>query len=110
MTIKEWLVKSLSIGMKKKNITEKTISLVVTHQFDSAIEAMKNNNSIEISGFGKFLFNNKKALKRYEKLKAQKEFFENVISSPDFNDVKKRNAQAKLNTVLANIESLNPKL
>lgn len=110
MTIKEWLVKGLSIGMKKKNITEKTISLVVSHQFESAIEAMKTNNSIEISGFCKFLFNDKKALRRYDKLLAQKKFFENVLSSDEFNAVKKRNAQAKLNTVLENIKALKPKL
>ena len=42
-------------------ISEKVIDRVITHQFNSAEDATRDKNSIEISGFGKFVFNLAKA-------------------------------------------------
>jgi nucleoid DNA-binding protein len=59
-------------------ISEKTIDAVVTHQFDSANDALNVNKSVEISGFGKFFFNDKKAVTQYNKLLNIKRTYENV--------------------------------
>jgi len=63
MSVREWLTKKLAV---KIMIPENVIRQVVTHQFDSAYEALKVNNSLEISGFGKFFYNTKKADKEIE--------------------------------------------
>ena len=52
----------------KSLTSEATIEAVVTHQFQSANEAMDTNDSIEISGFGKFYFNKKKAINKLKQL------------------------------------------
>ena len=72
MTIKDELIRAVA---KKYNMPEKTILAIVSHQFDGAHAATMNNNSIEISGFGKFMFNNKRALKQMEKYESQHSLF-----------------------------------
>jgi hypothetical protein len=43
-------------------LSEKTITSVIDHQFVSLLENISMCNSLEISGFGKFLFNKNKAI------------------------------------------------
>ena len=61
MSIKEFIIRSMSTTLM---IPEKTINTVIDHQFLGVSSAMKKHNSIEISGFGKFLFNLKKIEKK----------------------------------------------
>lgn len=63
MSVKDYLIRTLAV---KLAVDEKMIDVVVSHQFQSANEAMDLNHSIEISGFGKFIFNKKKAQKKYD--------------------------------------------
>ena len=61
MTDKEFLIRTIA---SKLLVAEKTIEAVINHQFISANQAMDTNKSVEISGFGKFMFNEKKAARR----------------------------------------------
>jgi nucleoid DNA-binding protein len=70
MSHKEYLVRALSV---KLAISEKTVETVINHQFQSANEAMDTNHSLELSGFGRILFNNKKAIKKLAALEAKLE-------------------------------------
>lgn len=70
MSHKEYLVRALSV---KLAMSEKIIEAVVNHQFQSANEAMDVNRSLELSGFGRILFNNKKAIKKLAALEAKLE-------------------------------------
>lgn len=36
-------------------VPEETVKKILGHQFDSLIDALRHNNSVEISGFGKFI-------------------------------------------------------
>jgi hypothetical protein len=65
LSVKDYLIRMLAI---KSLTSEATIEAVVTHQFQSANEAMDTNDSIEISGFGKFYFNKKKAINKLKQL------------------------------------------
>lgn len=65
MPVKDYLYKTLAI---KLNIPSATIEKVMQHSFESAHGAMKKFNTVEIAGFGKFLFSLKKAKKRLEVL------------------------------------------
>lgn len=94
----------------KMMVSEEIISSVVSHQFQSANEALSNNNSLEISGFGKFLFNEKKAHKLMEKYLSQKEAFERYSQDECQSETRRRNASLKLASAISNIEHLKPKL
>lgn len=107
LTMREYLVRTLA---PKLLISEKVVDAVIVHQFSEANAALKDNESIELSGFGKLLFNKKKAYKKMEKFISQKALFESMIENPDTPEQKKHKAQLKLNTVLNNIEVLKPKL
>ena len=107
MSVRDFLVRTLA---PKLLLSEKVVDTVVAHQFIEANIALKDNHSIEISGFGKFLFNQKKAQKKMEKMLSQKALFEAMVENPDTPEQKRHKAQLKLNTVLNNIEILKPKL
>lgn len=107
MTIKDELIRAAA---KKYNMPEKTILAIVSHQFDGAHAATMLNNSIEISGFGKFIFNNKRGLKQMKKYESQYALFSTSLENPELSSTERRNIEMKLNTVLLNIKHLKPKL
>ena len=106
MSVKDFLVRTLAVKMM---ISEKTIETVINHQFQSANEAMDTNNSIEIAGFGKFYFNEKKATKRLEDLHRKKKLMEEFIASPETSEQKKRSSQVTLEKTEALIQLLKSK-
>lgn len=107
MSVKEWLVKKLSLSIVTP---ERVIDAVITNQFDTANDALKTCKSIEISGFGKFVFNENKAIKQMAKYISQKETFENILADESITNVRKTNISMKLETTLSNIKALTPKL
>ena len=107
MSVKEWIIKKMSINMV---ISEKTLDAVITHQFDSANDALNINKSVEISGFGKFLFNKKKASRQYDKLLAIKKAYENMLLDDNITDTKRNAVELKLQIVQSSIKTLKPKI
>ena len=106
MSVKDYLVRTLAVKMM---ISEKMIETVINHQFQSANEAMDTNNSIEISGFGKFYFNEKKAQKRLEDLTRKKNLMLEFIASAETSEQKKRSSQVTLEKTEALINLLKSK-
>jgi nucleoid DNA-binding protein len=106
MSVKDYLVRTLAVKMM---ISEKIIETVINHQFQSANEAMDTNNSIEISGFGKFYFNEKKAKKRLEDLTRKKNLMLEFIASAETSEQKKRSSQVTLEKTEALINLLKTK-
>lgn len=106
MSVKEWLIKRMAISMV---VSEKIIDAVVTYQFDSANDALNVNKSVEISGFGKFYFNQKKALTQYNKLLAIKKAYENMLET-DITDVRRNAVTLKLQILETSIKTLKPKI
>jgi hypothetical protein len=91
-------------------ISEKIIDAVVTHQFDSANDALNVNKSVEISGFGKFYFNNKKAITQYNKLLNIKRTYENALADENITDTKRNALELKMQIVESSIKTLKPKI
>ncbi len=91
-------------------ISEKIIDSVVTHQFDSANDALNVNKSVEISGFGKFFFNNKKAITQYNKLLNIKRTYENALADENITDTKRNALELKMQIVESSIKTLKPKI
>ena len=107
LPMKEYLIRTLAV---KLMVSERILESVVNHQFNSALEAMKVNNSVEISGFGKFIFNHKKALKKFEKMLSQERLFRSRLEDPSLSEQKRATEMTKLNGVIYNISVLKPKL
>ena len=107
MTIKEWLIKRMAIKMV---LSEKIIEQVINFQFDSANQALSKNDSVEISGFGKFLFNRKKAEKEYNKYILIKAGFERMLREDELTEKKRATAERRLSDITKDIEILKPKI
>lgn len=107
LSMKEYLIRTLAVKMM---ISEKTLEAVINHQFNSANDAMKFYNTVEISGFGKFTFNSKKAVKKMEKMLSQQELFQSRIDDPNLSEQRRATETVKLNNVIHNINILKPKV
>jgi len=107
MNIKDYLIRLLAV---KILTSEKTIDAVITHQFQSANEALDLNNSVEISGFGKFFFNNKKAIKRLGALNAKKQEVEKISINETLPEQKRNAARVTLAEVTSRIGLLKARI
>ena len=107
LSVKDFLIRKMSI---KFNTPEKVIEAVVNHQFQSATLAFNDQKSVELSGFGKFLFNEKKAVKKMETMLIQKQVLEQTIVDQTATDRKRKAAEVKLQSLLQAIEILKPKI
>jgi len=107
LSVKDWIIRKLA---PKMMLSEKTIEAVVNHQFQSANEALYEHKSLEISGFGKLYFNEKKAMREMEKYESQKALFEKMANDESLSESKRRNASLKLQSAIDNIKALKPKL
>jgi len=107
MSVKDYVIRLMSV---RTNIPVKTIETVVNNQFEEANKALKDNDSIEISGFGKWLFNYKKALKQQEKNHSKARLFSEKLKDETLTEQKKASWQLKLDNTLKQIEVLKPKI
>lgn len=107
MSVKDFLIRKLAVQLMT---SEKLIEQVVNHQFQSANEAMSVNNSVEISGFGKLFFNNKKAVKRVSQLNGKRIAMERIIADEQTTEQRRRAAQITLEQTLRRIETIKPKI
>lgn len=107
MSVKEYLMRVLSV---RENIPLKTIEAVIEHQFNEAHKALDKNLSIEISGFCKFIYNEKKARKKLEKAYMKEDYYTKAISDPDISEVKKKSYSHKLENTRKTINQINYKL
>lgn len=107
MSTKDYLLRVMSVRTK---IPLKTLEAVVNHQFQGMLEAMQTNNSVELSGFGKFLFNHKKAKKKYEKQLSKIAMFESKLKSPDLTEKQIASWTLKLENSVKMANEIKPKL
>jgi nucleoid DNA-binding protein len=106
MSMKDYLIRVLAV---KTRTSEKVIESVVNHQFQSANVAMKEHNSVELSGFGKFYFNVKKAERHLVKLNSKKEFLEKKLTE-DLNEQARNRCTVSLTNVIADIQYIESKI
>ena len=107
MSVKDYLIRKMAV---KLMLPEKSIEAVVNTQFTEMVEAMKRNDTVEISGFGKLFFNKKKAMKKMDKFLSQKELFTRKMNDSSLSETRVNTYKKKLDTLLMNIEFLKPKL
>jgi len=103
MSVRDFLIRTLAVKMM---VSEKTIEKVVDHQFQSANQAMDLNDSVEISGFGKFFFNKKKAIKKIASLNAKIGAMEKIINNPDVTEQRRKSAKVTLDKTIVSLNQL----
>jgi len=107
MSVKDFLIRTLAVKMM---VSEKTIETVVNHQFQSANEAMDVNNSLEISGFGKFYFNEKKAKKRLQVLEEKRKAMQKYSTDETLSEQRRKTSKVTLEKTEALINLLKNKV
>lgn len=107
MSHKEYLVRALSI---KLAMSEKLVEAVVTHQFQSANEAMDTNHSLELSGFGRIIFNNKKAIKKLAGYEKKLEKAKQQLQLNTSTEAERKKAQDIIDVATMQIKMLKPKI
>jgi len=78
--IKNLLVRTTAV---KLSINEKLVEKVIDYQFQSANGAMGAHHTVELCGFGKFIFNNNKAKKKLVSLQKTVEILQNELDNPE---------------------------
>lgn len=106
MSIKEYLVRLQAMSSLR---SESVINSVITHQFQSANDAMKTNNSIEISGFGKFYFNLPKAKKRIEALNNKIRNYKRALIEDNPSEILIKRIEARIVFLQEELDRLNNK-
>jgi len=107
LSMRDYIVRTLAVKMM---VSEKVIDQVIVHQFSEANNALRDNDSIEISGFGKLFFNRKKAVKKMETMLRQKAALERQLVNPETTEHKRSIAHQKIASLTANIEQLKPRI
>jgi nucleoid DNA-binding protein len=107
LSVKDYLVRVLAVKMLT---SEKVIEAVVDHQYQSTNEAMESNYSVEISGFGKMLFNKKKATREMDRLMAYRAIHEQTLLDKNITETKRQSLIVKLDNIQMAIESLKPRI
>lgn len=107
LSIKDFIIRKMSVKML---VPEFTLDAVVSHQFQSANQAMSSSKSVELSGFGTFFFNEKKAVKKMEKHLSQKALFEKLMNDESLSNQRRNNARLKYDTAILAINALKPKI
>lgn len=107
MSVKDYLIRIYSVKNRKN---EELIDAIINHQFQSLHENMNTNNSLEMSGFGKFMFNQIKAKKTLEKELSKQNEFERIINNEATSTTKRSSTENKLKDTKEIISYLKNKL
>lgn len=84
LSLKDYIIRKMSVKMR---MSEDVIQAVINHQFKHLNECLKDNNTLEISGLGKFVFREKAAQKALLLLNRYIDKMENL---PTLTDAQKK--------------------
>lgn len=107
LSVKDWIIRKLA---PKMLLGEKTIEAVINHQFQEANVALSKNKSLEISGFGKFFFNDGKAIRQMEKHESQVALFTKKLEDVSLTEQKRKSYELKLQIAKDCIRDLKPRM
>lgn len=107
ISFKDWTVKQMALS---SNVSERTIHNIITHEFTALSEAMFANETLEVSGWGKFIFLRNKAIKKVTRLHLLKKTYQNTVDNSEETDLRRKNAEYKIISVQKTIDFLELKL
>ena len=83
MPLRDFLIKNIALS---KGIPSSVIEAIISHQFDSANAATYVHKSLEISGFGRFVFSDKKAQYQMDRYGVMEECLKAQLQTPGLSD------------------------
>lgn len=107
LSVKDWIIRKLA---PKMLLGEKTIEAVINHQFQEANIALSKHKSLEISGFGKFFFNDGKAVRQMAKHESQVALFTKKLMDETLTEQKRKSYELKLQIAKDCIRDLKPRM
>ena len=108
VSMKDWIIRGMSV---KDMVSERVIEAVINHAFEEAHKALKDNFSIEISGFGRFYYKRNGARMRLASLYHVKDILEARIADVEGVSLDNRNrAKGRMVDLLTDIEILKTKV
>jgi len=107
LSVKDYLIRKMAV---KLMISEKTIEAVINHQFQEANHALSKHKSLEISGFGKFFFNEGKAIRQMAKYESQLALFTKKLEDETLTEQKRKSYELKLQIAKDCIRDLKPRI
>jgi len=108
-SVKDYLINKMSV---RTNTSFKTIEAVVNHQMEGITKAIQEDSiySVEMSGFGKWIFNHKKAFKKYQKNLSKQRIFTIILEKPTLTLRQIASYTLKLENTNKWIECIKPKI
>lgn len=100
----------LNLQSVRLNVPLKTIEAIFDFQYEEAHKALKDKNTVEISGFCKFIFNEKKAIKKANKEMGKAQYFSELLKDTTISDKVRKSTEYKLSNTLRDLELLKPKI
>ena len=91
-------------------ISERVLDAVISHEFDMMREKLDTCDSIEISGFGKFVFNRKKSERLLEKCMDIRGKLIERSNDETLDEGKRRSYAFKLGKLEADIKALRNRI
>lgn len=86
------------------------VQRVIDHQFTEANEALNHNHEVEISGFGKFIFKEQRAVKLLPNLQRTVVEYNKKLKDPNLDHKEKINLNKRIVTINGVIKYLINKL
>lgn len=108
-SVKDFIIRKMSV---RTNIPAKTIEAIVSHQMEDINKALQKEGvyTVEISGFGKLVFNHKKAQKKLEKNLSKEQLFRNKLALPNLTEREIASYTLKLENTLKWMDGIKQKL
>ena len=91
-------------------ISEEVIDKVITHCFNSASKALSTNNTVEISGWGTFIFDKGKLQKNIKKLEDTIKKHKLILQDEKSPEKQKISSQKKINGASKNLLILKQRI
>jgi hypothetical protein len=107
LSVKHFLIRKMAVDTM---VPEKIIEAVINHQFSRALEEVKVSNSLDFSGWGRFIFSEYKAKKQLTKYLSQKEQWEKMLNGEEISTILKNSLEVKIKNVINDINLLKIKL
>lgn len=101
--LKHSLIRQIVIEMA---IPEKVIEQIIGHNFKEVTKALKTNNSVEISGFGKFVARKGSIVHELGRCRQAIEKWNKDLEDPEMSDKLKEKRKAWIETWYKHIETL----
>lgn len=88
-------------------LSQKTVETVISHQFQSIVEAMRIHQSVEMSGFGRFVLKPKWAKRELEGTYLRLELCEGDMAKPEVKKERMQGLKLRHQILEEKIKALN---